>query len=141
MIIVVAALEFESQADRDHAVDITRDVQLATRVEEAESHLLDTKSSFADIREVVDNQTHLTDKQREELYQVLDQHRKLFDGTLGILYTIPPRHNRNIITLLADSSGTKWNGFDVRFHHDLLSEQVLWNQVNGWIGRIHCSPH
>ena len=35
MIIVVAALEFENQADRDHAVEITRDVQLATRVEEA----------------------------------------------------------------------------------------------------------
>ena len=34
MIIVVAALEFENQADRDHAVAITTDVQLATRVEE-----------------------------------------------------------------------------------------------------------
>jgi len=34
MIIVVAALEFESQADRDHAISITADVQLATRVEE-----------------------------------------------------------------------------------------------------------
>jgi len=35
MIIVVAALEFENQADRDHAVAITKDVQMATRVEEA----------------------------------------------------------------------------------------------------------
>ena len=35
MIIVVAALEFENQADRDRAVDVTRDVQMATRVEEA----------------------------------------------------------------------------------------------------------
>ena len=35
MIIVVAALEFENQADRDRAVDVTRAVQLATRVEEA----------------------------------------------------------------------------------------------------------
>jgi quinol monooxygenase YgiN len=35
MIVVVAALEFENQADRDHAVEITREVQLATRVEEA----------------------------------------------------------------------------------------------------------
>ena len=34
MIVVVAALEFESQADRDHAVNITKDVQMATRVEE-----------------------------------------------------------------------------------------------------------
>ena len=38
MIIVVAALEFENQADRDHAVAITTDVQLATRVEEAGCH-------------------------------------------------------------------------------------------------------
>jgi len=35
MIIVVAQLEFASEADRDHAVQITRDVQMATRVEEA----------------------------------------------------------------------------------------------------------
>ena len=35
MIIVVAALEFASQADRDHAVEITADVQMATRTEEA----------------------------------------------------------------------------------------------------------
>ena len=35
MIIVVAALEFDNQADRDHAVSITADVQMATRTEEA----------------------------------------------------------------------------------------------------------
>ena len=35
MIIVVAALEFHNQADRDSAVELTREVQLATRVEEA----------------------------------------------------------------------------------------------------------
>jgi len=34
MIIVVAALEFETEALRDKAVELTRDVQLATRVEE-----------------------------------------------------------------------------------------------------------
>ena len=34
MIIVVAALEFEDQAARDKAVELTRDVQMATRVEE-----------------------------------------------------------------------------------------------------------
>lgn len=38
MIIVVAALEFENQSDRDHAVEITRECQLATRVEEAGCH-------------------------------------------------------------------------------------------------------
>ena len=34
MIIVVAALEFETQEDRDRAVELTTAVQLATRVEE-----------------------------------------------------------------------------------------------------------
>lgn len=34
MIIVVAALEFDNQTDRDHAIDITRAVQLATRNDE-----------------------------------------------------------------------------------------------------------
>ena len=35
MIIVVAALRFESQEARDKAVELTKDVQLATREEEA----------------------------------------------------------------------------------------------------------
>lgn len=35
MIIVVAALEFENQEDRDRAVELTADVQMATRQEEA----------------------------------------------------------------------------------------------------------
>jgi len=35
VIIVVAALEFETEAARDKAVELTRDVQMATRVEEA----------------------------------------------------------------------------------------------------------
>jgi len=38
MIIVVAALEFANEADRDHAVAITKETQLATRVEEAGCH-------------------------------------------------------------------------------------------------------
>jgi quinol monooxygenase YgiN len=38
MIIVVAALEFENQEDRDRAVAKTADVQMATRVEEAGCH-------------------------------------------------------------------------------------------------------
>ena len=38
MIIVVAALEFDNQEDRDRAVELTREVQLATRVEEAGCH-------------------------------------------------------------------------------------------------------
>ncbi len=38
MIIVVAALEFENQLDRDRAVELTADVQMATRVQEAGCH-------------------------------------------------------------------------------------------------------
>ncbi len=34
LIIVVAALEFETQDSRDRAVELTKDVQMATRVEE-----------------------------------------------------------------------------------------------------------
>ncbi|HAT29162.1 MAG TPA: antibiotic biosynthesis monooxygenase, partial [Gammaproteobacteria bacterium] len=34
MIVVVAALKFETQEARDKAVEVTRDVQLATREEE-----------------------------------------------------------------------------------------------------------
>ena len=35
MIVVVAALRFETQEARDRAVDVTREVQLATREDEA----------------------------------------------------------------------------------------------------------
>lgn len=38
MIIVVAALGFENQQDRDRAVELTTEVQMATRVEEAGCH-------------------------------------------------------------------------------------------------------
>jgi quinol monooxygenase YgiN len=38
MIVVVAALKFETQEARDKAVEVTRDVQLATREEEAGCH-------------------------------------------------------------------------------------------------------
>ncbi|HIG61311.1 MAG TPA: hypothetical protein EYQ22_10550 [Gammaproteobacteria bacterium] len=38
MIVVVAALRFENQADRDQAVDLIREVQLATRVDEPGCH-------------------------------------------------------------------------------------------------------
>lgn len=38
MIIVVAALEFDNQEDRDKAVELTKDVQMATRQEEAGCH-------------------------------------------------------------------------------------------------------
>ena len=38
MIIVVAALKFENQEARDKAVELTREVQLATREEEAGCH-------------------------------------------------------------------------------------------------------
>jgi quinol monooxygenase YgiN len=38
MIVVVAALRFENQADRDRAVDITREVQMATRTDEPGCH-------------------------------------------------------------------------------------------------------
>jgi quinol monooxygenase YgiN len=38
MIIVVAALEFDNQTDRDKAVSLTTEVQMATRQEEAGCH-------------------------------------------------------------------------------------------------------
>lgn len=38
MIVVVAALVFDNQEDRDRAVELTKDVQLATREEEAGCH-------------------------------------------------------------------------------------------------------
>jgi hypothetical protein len=56
------------------------------RVQKAETYLADmtaTKDSSADVREIADAQKHLTLQKREELYEVLAKHKKLYDGSLG----------------------------------------------------------
>ena len=45
--------------------------------------ILDAKYEAADLDEVADSATHLTEEQRELLRQLLKKHEKLFDGTLG----------------------------------------------------------
>ncbi len=56
------------------------------RVKKAEAYLADltaTKDSSADVRDIADAQHHLTEEQREQLYEVLAKRQKLFDGSLG----------------------------------------------------------
>ena len=52
-------------------------------VQHAESHVVEIKSSFQDIKELCNQQKHLTKQQQNKLYEVLMQHQKLFDGSLG----------------------------------------------------------
>ncbi len=45
--------------------------------------ILDAKYSKADLRKIVEEATHLNDKEREQLYKTLKKNEDLFDGTLG----------------------------------------------------------
>ena len=45
--------------------------------------ILDAKYSKADLRKIVEEATHLNEKEREQLYKTLKKNEDLFDGTLG----------------------------------------------------------
>ena len=47
------------------------------------TEILDAKYKKADLRKVVAKATHLSDSEREELYNLLNRFKDLFDGTLG----------------------------------------------------------
>ena len=54
--------------------------------EEYENHAVTftaTKSTFSEVEDVVDNQTHLDAKQKQQLLEILQEHTKLFSGKLG----------------------------------------------------------
>ena len=46
--------------------------------------ILDAKYEKVDVDEVITHLTHLNSQQKEDLKQVLQEHTKLFDGTLGV---------------------------------------------------------
>ena len=46
--------------------------------------ILDAKYEKVDVDEVITHLTHLNPQQKEDLKQVLQEHTKLFDGTLGV---------------------------------------------------------
>ena len=48
------------------------------------TEILDARYEHTDIRDVVDNQSHLNERQKDDLLSVLRKHEKLFDGTLGV---------------------------------------------------------
>ena len=55
------------------------------------TEILDAKYEKADLQEVANAQTHLTQEQRDELHKVLCKHERVFDGTLK-KYTGAPIH-------------------------------------------------
>ena len=46
--------------------------------------MLDAKYEFTEVRQVVDQLTHLNMHQKADLLKVLEKHKKMFDGTLGV---------------------------------------------------------
>ena len=51
--------------------------------------ILDASYEKADLRQVVQQQESLSQEERNELYELLDEHKELFDGTLGDWKTKP----------------------------------------------------
>jgi hypothetical protein len=48
------------------------------------TEILDTKYEKVEVDEVINQLDHLTLEQKEDLKEVLKEHSKLFDGTLGV---------------------------------------------------------
>lgn len=48
------------------------------------TEILDAKYSVLDIDGVVNDMNHLTDNQKDDMRNLLNKHKKLFDGTLGV---------------------------------------------------------
>jgi hypothetical protein len=46
--------------------------------------MLDAKYEFTQVRDVVDQLSHLNMHQKADMLEVLQKHRKMFDGTLGV---------------------------------------------------------
>ena len=48
------------------------------------THILDAKYKFTDVKDVIDQLTHLNTQKKADLLQVLMENAKMFDGTLGV---------------------------------------------------------
>jgi hypothetical protein len=48
------------------------------------THIFDAKYEFTDIKDVIDQLTHINAQQKDDLLQVLMENAKMFDGTLGV---------------------------------------------------------
>jgi hypothetical protein len=48
------------------------------------THILDAKYKFTDVKDSIDQLTHLNTQQKADLLQALMENAKMFDGTLGV---------------------------------------------------------
>ena len=51
--------------------------------------ILDAKYSKADIKSIAESSTHLDPQERNEIYRLLKNHERLFDGNLGTWHGKP----------------------------------------------------
>ena len=64
---------------------------IESSLDDVKRRILDNDYTVADLRQVVENQTHLTPDERKELEALLKEYEDLFDGTLG-RWTQPDYH-------------------------------------------------
>ena len=48
------------------------------------TEILDAKYEFTDVADVVNQMSHLNQKQKDDILAILKKHQKMFDGTLGV---------------------------------------------------------
>ena len=84
------------------------------------NEILDAKYDKIDIKDVITQQTHLTETQRESLYKVLSKHSKLFDGTLGVY-----PHKKFHIELEPGAEPVHHRGYPVPYvHRDVFKREL-----------------
>jgi len=86
--------------------------------------ILDAKYDQVDIEEVIKGQTHLNDEQKQDLRELLNEHTKLFDGTLGVY-----PHKEVHIDLEPDARPVHARAYPVPKIHEAAYKKELFHLV------------
>ncbi|KAL7502241.1 hypothetical protein ACHAXN_000250, partial [Cyclotella atomus] len=77
------AEDFDAMVDAFH-IQVENELFGEDWLESFAATMLDAKYEFIDVRQVIDQQSHLNMHQKADLLEVLAKHQKMFDGTLGV---------------------------------------------------------
>jgi hypothetical protein len=77
------AEDFDAMVDAFHIL-VENELFGEDWLENFATTMLDAKYEFIDVRQVIDQQSHLNMHQKADLLEVLAKHQKMFDGTLGV---------------------------------------------------------
>ena len=108
---------FEYEAYMDYYISSGYDHAYAEEI-------LDAKYDQVDIEEVIQGQMHLNDEQKQDLRELLNEHTKLFDGTLGVY-----PHKEVHIELEPDATPVHARAYPVPKIHEAAYKKELFHLV------------